>query len=107
MSLPFMRHSSFFLVPDYLIKVVTPALKASDTSCGPEFLEKVYIQIGDEGHLRVGRRLSRYSVVRKGKVRGRECRRLRILYVHVLHLGDVAHATGDGNIALVASSPWS
>ena len=72
---------------------------------GVQLAEQIQVDIRDEDHLRIGRRLGAFAVGREGKVARREDSRLGILDIHVVHAGQVADAAGDRHEALVLDGP--
>ena len=89
----------------HLVEVAAAVLEVAHAAVGVELVEQVEVDIGDENHLGVGGSLGAASVGGEGEVAGGEDSRLGILDVHVVHLGQVAHATGNDHEALVFDGP--
>lgn len=84
-----------------LIEVLAAVAQVAHGTIGVELVEQVEVNVGYENHLGVGRSLRSLAVVGESEVARREHGTLSILYVHVVHTGQVAHTARNGHIALV------
>ena len=66
-----------------------------------QLFEQIQIDVDNQCHLGVGRGFGFDAVARKRKIRGRKHRRLRILNIHIIDLGQIADTTRDGDKTLV------
>ena len=79
----------------HLVQVAATVLEVADAAVGVQLVQQVQVNVRNKDHLRIGRRLRTPSVRRKSEIAGREDSGARILNVHVVHLGQVAHTACD------------
>jgi hypothetical protein len=79
----------------HLVQVGPPVLPVQDVARLPVTAEQLEVDVLDDDRLDVRRALGRHRVAAERDVRRREDARLRVLHVHVVDVGQVAHVARE------------
>ena len=89
------------LLHTQLVEVFATVAQIAHAAIGMQLVEQRQVTVGHQYLLRARRGHGSLTVGGEGKVAGGKHSRLSILDVHVVHTGQVAHTTRNGDITLV------
>ena len=96
------KHYCFY---PQLIQVVATVPKVTHATIRMQLVEQIKVHVRYKDHLRIRGCLRTLAIGRESEIARREHTRLGVLYIHIMHTRQVAHAARYHHEALVLDRP--